>query len=122
MAGRYDIDCEKGATFRRVITWGDENESPINLTGFSARMQVREAFTSSTTVASLTNANGKITLGGATGQVTIQLTASDTAALPVSTTFGDAWVGVYDLELVAPSGDVTRLLEGQFVVTPEVTR
>ena len=28
---------------------------------------------------------------------------------------------VYDLELTSSSGTVTRLLEGQFVVTPEVT-
>ena len=29
---------------------------------------------------------------------------------------------VYDLELVAPNGSVTRILEGTFNITPEVTR
>ena len=114
--------CDKGATFRRVITWSDSTETAINLSGYSARMQVRESFGASTTVASLTTGSGEIALGPTNGQITIELSPAETAALPVTADFGDAWAGVYDLELVSAGGEVTRLLEGAFYVTPEVTR
>jgi hypothetical protein len=122
VAGRYDIDCEKGATFRRVVQWSDGSGSPVNLTGYTARMQVRESFASTSTVASLTTSNGGITLAHSTGGITLYLSAIQTAALSTSAAFADTWEGVYDLELVAGNGDVTRLLSGAFLVVPEVTR
>jgi microcompartment protein CcmL/EutN len=49
------------------------------------------------------------------GTVRLKVDAATTAAL----TAGDY---VYDLEITAPNGDVTRLVEGKFKVKPEVTR
>jgi hypothetical protein len=47
--------------------------------------------------------------------VTLSLTAAVTAAIV-------AGVYVYDLELVSSGGIVTRLLQGTFTVSAEVTR
>lgn len=58
--------------------------------------------------------NAGITLGGAAGTIVITIDADYTSKL----TSGSY---VYDLELTSSTGTVTRLLEGQFVVTPEVT-
>jgi len=58
--------------------------------------------------------NAGITLGGAAGTIAITIDADYTSKL-------DDGTYVYDLELTSSSGIVTRLLEGQFVVTPEVT-
>lgn len=58
--------------------------------------------------------NAGITLGGTAGTIVITIDADYTSALNDGTY-------VYDLELTSSSGTVTRLLEGQFVVTPEVT-
>jgi hypothetical protein len=110
-AGVYDILCEQGATFRKTFTWLDENEQPVDLTGCSARMQVRPSHKGTTTWLDLTG----IAMDPALGQLLVVLTATVTAALPVSR-------GVYDLEVVHPTGDVTRLLQGTFTVSPEVTR
>lgn len=123
-AGRYDMEVDQGTTFRKTITWKDSSSTPVNLTGYTARMQVRASFTSSGTVASLTTSNGGITLGGAAGTVALYISATDTAAFSTASPsqFADAFVGVYDLELVSASGDVTRLLHGDFIVNPEVTR
>jgi tRNA threonylcarbamoyladenosine modification (KEOPS) complex Pcc1 subunit len=113
-AGGYDMVCEQGATFSRVFTWADENEVPVDLTGYTARMHVRTAVGTATTTIELTTANSRITLGGAAGTITLQLTATDTAALAAKRY-------VYDLELVS-GATVTRLLQGAFTVSPEVTR
>lgn len=113
-AGIYDITCEQGATFQRVLTWKGSNGNPINLTSYTAAMQVRDTACGQTKILEATTANSKIVLGGALGTITITVSATDTAALPV----GEF---VYDLELTL-SGTVTRLLAGSFTVTKEVTR
>ena len=40
-AGIYDIIIEQGATFTLSATWKDSAGAAINLTSYSARMQVR---------------------------------------------------------------------------------
>lgn len=77
-------------------------------------MQVRETYTSSNTLVSLSSGSG-ITLGGKTGTIDILISAATTTAFMPNTY-------VYDLELVSPSQDVLRIIEGSFTVTPEVTR
>jgi hypothetical protein len=113
-AGNYDITCDQGATFSRVITWRNSNNTPIDLTNYTARMQVRANYPSTTVVLSLTTENAGIALGGALGTITLAATATATAAITA-----DQYV--YDLEMITGS-QVTRLIEGTFTVTPEVTR
>lgn len=113
-AGIYNITAEQGATLTRTVTWKDNAGVPINLTGYTARMQVRSDYDASTAVLTLTTENGGITLGGSAGTIVITASATDTAALSASTY-------VYDLELVLGS-TVTRLIQGSFVVNAEVTR
>lgn len=113
-AGIYDIVIEKGATWNPVITWKDSAGAAINLTGYSARLQIREKVTSSSALVSLTSSSG-ITLGGAAGTITPLISSTDTAALSFTT-------GVYDLELISGSGVVYRVLQGKVTVSPEVTR
>jgi hypothetical protein len=78
-------------------------------------MQVRANTTSNTVITELTTENSRITLGGTAGTVDLLITAANTASLT-------AGQYVYDLELVSGGGVVTRLLEGNFKVTAEVTR
>jgi len=63
LGNRFDITINQGATFELTITWKDSAGTAINLTGYTARMQVRETYSSATSIVSLTNAAG-ITLGG----------------------------------------------------------
>lgn len=112
-AGYYDVVIEQGATFSLSLTYKDSTGAAINLTGFTARSKFKTSF-SGTAVASLTSASG-ITLGGAAGTIVIVISASDTAAITAPSS------GVYDLEIVSSGGVVTRLLEGKYTVTPEVT-
>lgn len=113
-AGIYNIVAEQGATFTRTLTWTDNAGAAIDLTTYTARMHVRVETHSASTVLTLTTENGGISLGGASGTITLQASATTTAAL-------DAGSYVYDLEMVSGSV-VTRLVQGTFVVNAEVTR
>lgn len=114
-AADYDILIEQGATFRLNLVYKDSLGVPIDIAGYTARMQVRRDYSAPTPLIDLTTENGGIALGGAAGTVSVVATDEMTRALPVKPC-------VYDLELTAPSGDVTRLIAGAASVTPEVTK
>ena len=116
VAASHDIIIEQGATFRLQLVWKDNAGVAINLTGYTARMQVRKKYNSDLPLLSFTTENGAITLGGAAGTIVVEGLATLTDDLPAPSG------GVYDLELVAPSGFVTRLVEGAVTITPEVTK
>jgi hypothetical protein len=111
--GKYNMICPQGATFSKQLTYTIDSD-PVDLTTYTARMQVREKHSSTSAIVSLNTENGGITLGGVDG--TINLYISDT-----STSLFIAKDYFYDLELIS-SSNVYRLIEGKFLVTPEVTR
>ena len=115
MAAVYDITIEQGATFRLSLIWKDSSNVPVNLTGYTARMQVRRSYTDTVIQLAMTTEGGSITLGGAAG--TINVVSAATATEDIATR-----AGVYDLELMSSNGVVTRLVEGKVTVKPEVTR
>jgi hypothetical protein len=116
----YNIVLEQGATFHRTITWkrGDTEETatPVDLTSWIARLQIREKINSDTEVISLTTESGHITLGGELGTIDILITDEETAAMDFD---GPAF---YDLELESPDGEVKRFLHGRVGFSREVTR
>lgn len=111
--GRYNIKCYQGSTFSLAPQWKIDGNY-VNVTGYSAAMAVKNSPTSSSTIVSLTSANGKITVGTTNGKFTLALTAGETTALAAGNY-------VYDLEVTSPNGVVTRLLEGGFIVYEGVT-
>lgn len=114
-AAVYNFTLEQGTTYDQTLTWKTQADVPINLTGSTARMQLRQSPESSTALLNLTTENGGITLGGSAGTVRLLITATQTALL----TFN---VAVYDLEIVSSSGVVTRLMKGSITLDPEVTK
>ena len=109
-AGKYNFTLEQGATFSREITVQDSG-SAMNLTGYTPRMQMRSTHDSSTIALTFT-----ATVSNA-AQGKISLTATDTLTSAV-----EEGIYVYDLEIESGGGTVTRLMEGNVTVTPEVTR
>lgn len=112
--GELNLTLSQGATWTVSLTYNDGEGNPVDLTDYTARMQARESYTSATTVLDIDSSDG-ITLGGTAGSIQINVNATTTAAI-------GAAQYVYDMELVSNSGEVTRLIEGTLVVTPEVTR
>jgi hypothetical protein len=66
-------------------------------------------------VLTLTSAAGQIAVTGASGQFDVHATAAQTGNIDEGTYY-------YDIEITSQAGIVTRLAQGQIVVTPEVTR
>jgi hypothetical protein len=113
-AGTYNLTIEQGATFRLLVEWLD-GSNPVDLTDFSARMQIRPYAASDEVFITLdTGSNGGITIES-DWVILIEIPAEDTALL-------DEYCGVYDLELESLTGVVTRLLQGSVTISPEVTR
>lgn len=111
--GTYNITCWQGATFDRTFTI-TQNGTALNLSGYTSAMQVREAADSTAFLLSLTSGSG-ITLGGTAGTIDVLITAAQSSAI-------DAGSYAYDLEITSNGGEVTRLLQGGFTVSGNVTR
>lgn len=111
-----DITIEQGATFTLNITWKAADGTPIDLTGYTAKMQARWKYTDSSPLVTFTTADNTITLGGVLGTISINGLANITGLI-------EPKYGVYDLELTKTStGTVTRLLQGRAMISPEVTK
>ncbi len=112
----HDIIVEQGSVFELFFEYRDCEDVLIDLTGYTAQMQIREAKDSPTYLVEVTESSG-ITLGGAAGTVLIRISASVTDAL-------DFNKGVYDVEL-SEAGDDTltrRVLEGKVKFSEQVTK
>lgn len=125
-AGKYSFVIEQGATTKFQIDWTDENENPIDLTGYQARMQIRPAVESNIVFlnlsSSLSDSCGTgLNLSGSngitplqSGSIGIYISAASSSLL----NFGEAY---YDIEMVKGC-EVTRLLEGKVKLSKNVTR
>jgi hypothetical protein len=113
---KYDICIPKGATYDQAFTWKDINGSIFDLSLFTAAMQIRvSAGAPDPPTISLTTSNSGIILAATDPNISLFISAANTAAIPIAS-------GVYDLEITDTDGIVTRLLEGKVKFSPEVTR
>lgn len=99
---------EQKATFRKRLVYRDKSKRPVNLTGFGARMQIRDA--AGVLIVELSSDNDKIALGGAAGTIDLLLSATETSILTNIAMF-------YDLKLIAPNGDEIRLIQGKVALS-----
>lgn len=109
--GNYNMVVPQATTYNFACKI-QNNSMPVDLTGYTGTMTVRPFLGATTTTLIASTENGKLTLGGATGSVNVTFTATETNIKAESY--------VYDIVLNS-GGTVTRLLEGQFIVTAGVT-
>lgn len=93
---------------------------PVDLTGYSARMMLREAVEDPTPLATLTTGSG-LTITGAEGRIRLRMEAPDVTALSPDNTRRRL---VYDIELYIPGTPdyVVPLFQGPVTLLPRVTR
>ena len=126
-AGKYTITIEQGATTDFEVQWKDSTGSPVDLTNYQARMQIRSDYggtlyatlsssrASDGTGLNMSGSNG--TKPPTSGSVGVFISAASSSAF----TFSE---GRYDLEMVSGSGAneyVTRLLEGKVKLSKNIT-
>lgn len=89
--------------------------SPVDLTGYTARMQIRAKITDTAFIDEYTTVNGKLVLDLTNSGIVINVDAVTTAAYSFTS-------AVYSLEMVSAGGVVTPLVTGTLTLIPEVTR
>jgi hypothetical protein len=110
-AGLLNILVEQGATFSRTLTVETAPGTALNLTGYTFAGKMRKNLADAQAAVAFT-----LSVSDAVhGQVLWTLTAAQTDALSPQ-------VHRYDIEMTAPGGTVTRILEGEAWVSGSATR
>ena len=104
----------QGSTFRRPLS-----VPSIDLTGHQLRCSIRRDFEDRNPIVFLSTGNGRIQLNLPHGFV-MELGPEITETIEAAPGLGERYV--YDIELIAPNGDVHPLLEGELYVVAEVTK
>lgn len=112
-----DLEIYKGSTFVKTIEWKTGTPAvAVNLTGCTARMQIRKSVNDSVVLDTLTTENSRLEIHEPlNGKFKIIIPANISTAY----TFTSA---VYDLEIIFTNSTVTRVIEGCLSAIPEVTR
>ena len=111
-AANHDLVIDQGSTFVIDLTIKEEGVLK-NLTGFSARAQMRSTKSASAVAASFTCT---VVSPAANGVVKMELPATTSPAMTAGAYF-------YDLEIhTANDAIVKRLIEGTVTINQEVTR
>lgn len=104
----------QGDTFTIQVTYTNPNGTPINLTNYTARMDVRNEPAGKVLCASITNSSG-ITINGASGIITATFSPSQTRKFSTPS-------AAYQLQITSPGGQSTTILKGYLSVSPAVVR
>ena len=111
MSATYNLVVDQATTFTFQFQVKTDNVV-WDLTNYTATMTVRPFLGSTSTTLLATTANGKIVLDALNGRATVTFTAADTNIKANS----------YVYDFVFDSGtEITRMLEGQFIVVAGVT-
>ena len=112
MSAKFNLVCDQSTTFNFQFQILND-QTPLNLTGYTGTMTVRPFVGASTTTVVASTANGYMAIDPTNGRITVTLSATITGAISA---------GRYSYDLVLTSGvTVTRYLEGKFIVTGAVT-
>jgi hypothetical protein len=111
MAQYTDITIDQGSTYSGKIPVVGSNKLPVDLTGYSARGQIRRSYSSLTAVPFTINIDDP-----QSGVIFINLTPAQTSAMKPGRYVFD--VEIYNVD----ETDVIRVSEGQAEITPRATK
>jgi len=113
-AVKLDLTIEKGASFRKTFIWKDSDKVVIDLTNYTARMQIRKNVNSTSIIQELTTENGGISITALEGKIELYISDTDTSAM-------DFNKGVYDIELLVDT-EIVKFSRGNVYIIEEITR
>lgn len=116
-----ELNAVNAAGFKPYVSGGHlQINTPVDLTGYSARMSIKDKVGGSVLAADTANVSVSplniiaLTIDTAKKTITLLISATNTAAI--------TWLkGVYEVEMVGPTGIVDAVLTGPVTVTKEVT-
>ena len=112
---KVNIKIPQGTTYTHEFNYVDSAGDAVDLTGYAARCQLRDEVETAGNFYDATTVNGKMTIVAVTGKVTLTVSDMDSTAFTVLQ-------GFYDVELIAPNDDVTRMVQGKVTIDREITR
>lgn len=114
MAVQKNFTVDQNTTFTFEVVYKDSTQAPINLTGCSAKMQVRDTAGGSKLAFTLSSPSSGIIINGSAGKITVKMTPTQTNKLfyPKSS---------YDLMLTDTNSNKTKLIEGFITLSRSVT-
>ena len=113
MAAQKNFEVDQNTTFTFEVQYLDEDQTPIQLNHHTAKLQVRDTQGGKKLAFTLTEVDG-IVISPSEGKLKISISADRTNKMfyPKS---------AYDLVLIDPSVNKTRLLEGYMTLSRSVT-
>jgi len=110
VAAYTELNIEQYATFSTTVNVLDSQGDAVNLYGYTAASQIRKSYYSTTA-----NSFTATVTGIANGEITLSMTAANTANL-------SSGRYLYDLVITSPESVKTRVVEGIVNVLPGVTQ
>jgi hypothetical protein len=112
MAAYVELFMDQGATFNNIITLSDDlTKEDVNIAGYVIKSQMRRSYYSKNATANIictiTDASN--------GEITMYIDAANTALI-------QAGRYLFDVEMLDPLNEKTRILEGIITVAPEITK
>ena len=113
MAAQKNFQVDENSTFSFEVQYLDEDNEPIPLHSFTAKMQVRDTQGGKNLAFTLSDIDG-LYITPVTGKITVSVSPDRTKKLfyPKS---------AYDLVIIDSSNNITRLLEGYLTLNRAVT-
>lgn len=115
-AGKYNIALDQGSTLNLQLIYKDSNSQIIDLTGYSAKMQIKSDYADNipTTYLTLSSSLGSgLTITPVSGTIDVLIPADSSSLMTFDTAY-------YDLEITSGS-TVTRILQGTVKINKQVT-
>lgn len=110
MAVTAYLDIDQGSDFTAEFELENDDETPMNLSGFSVYSQFRKSYSSTTGY----SFNAQVT-NAYLGKLTLSLSGSTSSTIKPGRY-------LYDIEVVSPGGTKTRVVEGIITINPEITK
>lgn len=113
MSAEYNFTITAFADYTFTAEYKDSDGQAIDITGYSAFMQIRKTF-STPAALSLSDGDG-LTIDGTAGEVAIHFTGEQTGQL-----IKGPWL--YNLFVVSQDGYRTELIKGTISIAPSATQ
>lgn len=105
-----ELTIDQGSTFQASVNLANDDETPIDVTGYTFKSQIRKSYYSTTSTANL----NVTVVEAVNGKLVLSLPSDQTANIK-------AGRYLYDLKMTS-GNTITRVIEGIITVTPQVSK
>lgn len=113
--GPANLEIVRGDTKTFTVTYTETDGTPVDLTDYTARMQIRKTMDDGSYIWQGSTTTGEISITGASGLISITIPKTNTATFNFDR-------GKYDLEITSSTGVTETIMGGEATLIKDVTR